>query len=155
MKVKELVTQLCLTLCDPMDCSPPGSSVHGIHQARILDCVAMPFSRESSRPRDRTWVSCFAGRLFTIWATREFQYRYYYYPKWRSEKFYNLLKVTQLIYSRVRIRNLNLYIFRVYTLGIIYTAIWNFKLSHVYILQEKQLYCLNNANETTLEISKE
>ena len=45
-------------LCDPMDCSPPGSSVHGILQARILECVAIPFSRGSSRPRDRTLVSC-------------------------------------------------------------------------------------------------
>ena len=43
--------QLCLTVCDPMYCSPPGSSVHGISQARILEWVAMPFSRESSRPR--------------------------------------------------------------------------------------------------------
>ena len=47
----------CVTLCDPMDCSPPGSSVHGIHQARILEWVAMYSSRGSSRPRDRTWVS--------------------------------------------------------------------------------------------------
>ena len=54
-----LVTQSCLTLCDPMDCSPPGSSVHGILQAKILEWVAMPFSRGSSQPRDRTQVSCF------------------------------------------------------------------------------------------------
>ena len=47
-------TQSCLTLCDPMDCSPPGSSVHGIPQARILEWVAMPFSKGSSQPRDRT-----------------------------------------------------------------------------------------------------
>ena len=47
----------CVILCDPMDCSPPGSSVHGIHQARILEWVAMYSSRGSSRPRDRTWVS--------------------------------------------------------------------------------------------------
>ena len=46
-----LVAQSCLTLCDPLDCSPPGSSVHGILQARILEWIAMPFSRESSRPR--------------------------------------------------------------------------------------------------------
>ena len=45
MKVKVLVAQLCLTLCNPMDCSPPGSSVHGISQARILEWVAVPFSR--------------------------------------------------------------------------------------------------------------
>ena len=54
-----------------MDCSLPGSSVHGILQARILEWVAIPFSRGSSWPRDWTWVSCIAGRFFTIWATRE------------------------------------------------------------------------------------
>ena len=54
-----------------MDCSPPGSSLHGILQARILEWVAIPFSRGSSWPRDWTWASCFAGRFFTIWATRE------------------------------------------------------------------------------------
>ena len=52
-----LVIQLCLTLCDPMDCSLPGSSLHGIFQGRILEWVAMPSSRESSQPRDRTHVS--------------------------------------------------------------------------------------------------
>ena len=60
-----------MTLCDPMDCSLPGSSVHGIFQARVLEWVATSFSRGSSRPRDRTWVSRIAGRCFTIWATRE------------------------------------------------------------------------------------
>ena len=65
-----LAAQLCPTLCDPMDCSSPVSSVHGIHQA-ILEWVAIPFSRGSSQPRDGTWVSCIAGRFFTIWATRE------------------------------------------------------------------------------------
>ena len=59
------------TLCDPMDCSLPGSSVHGILQARILEWVAIPFSRGSSQPRDQTWVSYIAGRFFTIWATKE------------------------------------------------------------------------------------
>ena len=66
-----LVAQSCLTLCDPMDCSPPGSSVHGILQARILEWVAIPFSMVSSRRRDRTQVSLIAGRFFTIWDTRE------------------------------------------------------------------------------------
>ena len=51
-------------------CSPLGSSVHGTLQARTLEWVAIPFSWGSSRPRDRTWVSCIAGGLFTIWATR-------------------------------------------------------------------------------------
>ena len=59
----------CLILCDPMDCSSPGSFVHGILQARILEWVATPFSRGSSRPRDPTLVSCTAGRFFTIWTT--------------------------------------------------------------------------------------
>ena len=61
-----MCTQLCPILCDPMDCSPPGSSVHGTFQARILEWVAMPSSRASSRPRDRTHVSvscaCCTGR---------------------------------------------------------------------------------------------
>ena len=59
------VAHLCPTLCDPMDCSLPGS-IHGIFQARILEWVAITFSRGSSRPRDRTWVSRIAGRCF-IW----------------------------------------------------------------------------------------
>ena len=64
--VKVKFVQLCLTLFDPID-----YIVHGILQARILEQVAIPFSRGSSWPRDRTWVSCIAGRFFTIWATRE------------------------------------------------------------------------------------
>ena len=71
MKVKLLVTQLCPTLCDSMDCSPPDSSVCGISQARILEWAATSFSRVSSRPRDWTWVSHIACRFSTIWATRE------------------------------------------------------------------------------------
>ena len=67
----ELVAQSCLTLCNPIDCSPPGSSVHGILQARILEWVAISFSRGSSRPRNQTRVSCTAGIVFIIWATRE------------------------------------------------------------------------------------
>ena len=56
---------------DPMDCSLPGSSVHGIFQARILEWVAISFSGRSSRLRDWTQVSCIVGRHFTVWATRE------------------------------------------------------------------------------------
>ena len=52
------VAQPCLTLCDPMDCGPPGSSGHGILQARVLECIAISSSRGSSRPRDRTHISC-------------------------------------------------------------------------------------------------
>ena len=65
------VAKSCPTLCDPMDCSPPGSSVHGILQAGILEWVAFPFSRGSSQRRDRTQVSHTAGGFFTSWATRE------------------------------------------------------------------------------------
>ena len=61
-----LVVLLCPDLCDPMNCSLPGSSVHGILQARILEWVAMPSSRRSSQARDRTQISCIAGGFFTI-----------------------------------------------------------------------------------------
>ena len=65
------VAQLCLILCDPVDCSLPGSSVHGILQERILDWVAISFSRGSSWSMDWTWVFHTAGRRFTLWAIRE------------------------------------------------------------------------------------
>ena len=61
-KGKVLVVHSCLTLCDSMDCSLPGSSVHGTLQVRILEWVAIRFSRGSSQPCDRTQVSCIAGR---------------------------------------------------------------------------------------------
>ena len=64
-----LVTQSCLTLCEPIDCSPPGFSVHGILQARILEWIAISFSRGFSQPRGRTQVSHIAGRCFNLWAT--------------------------------------------------------------------------------------
>ena len=67
--MKVLAAQSCPALCDPMDCSPPGSSVHGIFQARILEWDSIAFSRGSSWPRDRIRVSCIAGRFVTIWAT--------------------------------------------------------------------------------------
>ena len=60
------VTQSCPTFCDPMD-----YTVHGTFQVRILELIATPFSRGSSQPKDRTQVSCNAGRFFTIWATRD------------------------------------------------------------------------------------
>ena len=70
-KVKALVGQSWLTLCNPMDSSLPGSSVHGILQGRILEWVAILFSRGSSWLRDWIWVSRIAGRLFTVWAIGE------------------------------------------------------------------------------------
>ena len=69
-KVSE-VAQSCPTLCNPMDCSLPGFSVHGIFQARVLEWVAISFSRRSSLPRDWTWISCIVARPFTISTTRE------------------------------------------------------------------------------------
>ena len=65
------VAQSCLTLWDPMDCSLPGASIHGIFQERVMEWVAISFSRVSSRPRDWTQVSNIAGRRFTVWATKE------------------------------------------------------------------------------------
>ena len=62
-------TQSCPTLCNPVDCSQPGSSIHGIFQARVLEWVAISFSRGSSRPRDQTQVCHIVGRRFTIGPT--------------------------------------------------------------------------------------
>ena len=70
-KKESEVSQSCLTLCDPMDCSLPGSPVPGILQARILGWAAIAFSRRSSQPRDWTRVSCIVGRCFTTQATKE------------------------------------------------------------------------------------
>ena len=66
LKSENEVAQSCLTLCDPMDCTPPGTSVHEIFQARIPEWAAISFSRGSSRPRDRTQASYIAGRFFTV-----------------------------------------------------------------------------------------
>ena len=63
------IAQSCPTLFDPMGCSLSGSSIHGIFQVRVLEWIS--FSRGPSRPRNRTQVSCIAGRCFTVWATRE------------------------------------------------------------------------------------
>ena len=68
------VAQSCPTLCDTMDCSLAGFSLHGILQARVLEWVAISFSRGSSRPRDWTQVSWIPGRRFNLWATREVQW---------------------------------------------------------------------------------
>ena len=66
-----VVAQSRPSLCDPMDCSLPGCSIHGILQARVLVWVAISFSRGSSWPRDQTRISCIAGRRFTLWAPME------------------------------------------------------------------------------------
>ena len=71
VKVKGLVPQSRPTLCHPIDCSLPDSSVQEILQARIVEWIPMPFFRGSSQPRDRTQVSYIAGKFFTVWATME------------------------------------------------------------------------------------
>ena len=65
MLCRSLVAQSCPTLCNPMDCSPPGSWVHGISEVRILKRVVISFPRGSSRPRAQTYVSCTVGRFLT------------------------------------------------------------------------------------------
>ena len=75
--------QLCLTLLDPMDCSPSGFSVHGALQARLLEWIAVPSSRGSSQPRDQTYIfytsAALAGQFFTSRSTWEAQYWTYQY----------------------------------------------------------------------------
>ena len=73
------VTQCCPILCNLMDCSLPGFSVHGIYQSRLLEWVDNSISSRSSRPRDRTQVSLIVGRWFTLWATRE-ALKYFFEP---------------------------------------------------------------------------
>ena len=69
-EVKMKVAQSCQILFDPIDCNLLGSSVDGILQARIVEWVAISYSRGSSRPRDRTQISCIAGGFFTVQAQR-------------------------------------------------------------------------------------
>ena len=69
--VERAIRSVCQTLCNPVDYSPPESSVHGIFQARILKWVVIPFSRGSSQPRVQTQVSLSAGGFFTSWAPRK------------------------------------------------------------------------------------
>ena len=69
-KVKLWVVQSCPTICHPTDYSLPGSSLHGILKERIMEWVAIAFSRGSSRPRDQTRIACIAGGFFTVWPTR-------------------------------------------------------------------------------------
>ena len=79
------VAQSCPTLCDPVDCSLPGSSVPGIFQATVLEWIAISFSRVSSQPKDRTRVSRIVDRRFTVWATREVQMSDWMYANWNQD----------------------------------------------------------------------
>ena len=101
-KIKVLAAQSCPILCDPMDCSPSGSSVQGILQARILKWVAIPFSRGSSWSADWTWVSCIAGRFFTVWATREATAVSFVIYSWCLFFFHAFLCLCAVLYNKVR-----------------------------------------------------
>ena len=92
--------QSCLTLCDPMDCSPPGSSIRGILQARKLEWVAMPSSRGSSRPRDQTQVSYFSctGRQFLY--PRSLHISIFFLKFVSIIVYYRILNVVPYVYSR-------------------------------------------------------
>ena len=80
-KKKKVKSLSHVPLYDPVDCNLQGSSIHGIFQARILEWVAISFSRGSFQPRDWTRVSCIAGRRFTIWATKVAEWRK---TRWRK-----------------------------------------------------------------------
>ena len=95
--VSVLVAQLCPTHCDPMGWGLPGSSIHGIFQARILEWLAIPFSRGSSWPRDRTPVSHIVGRHFTIWATM--------FPLYSYKKNFNMIIGAEAAMSWPHIKN--------------------------------------------------
>ena len=84
------VAQSCPTLCNPVNCSLPGSSVHGIFQARVLEWVAISFSRGSSRPRDWTQVSLIVGRRFTFWAVPTA--KYLVHAHWGTGSYYYILQ---------------------------------------------------------------
>ena len=96
-----LVSQSSLTFFDPMDCSPPDSSVHGVFQARMLEWVAIPFSRASSWSRDWTQISCIAGGLFTVWATREAHYDILLHVKKKKKK----RQITKLMFNLTLSKN--------------------------------------------------
>ena len=103
-EVKVLVAQSCLTLCDPMDCSPLGSSFRGISQARILDWIAIPFSKGIFWPRDQTQVSHTVGRFFSVWATRIL---------WGNMEYINTIYVKfKIIYIK---QNMTVYIIKTVT----------------------------------------
>ena len=93
-----LVVQSRLTFCNPVDCSLPGSSIHGTLQARILEQVAILFSSESSLPRDWTRSSHIAGRFFIAWATRESHSFHISKPLLRSSPLFEILSLSLGIY---------------------------------------------------------
>ena len=117
---KKKVTQSCPTLCNPMDSSLPGSSVHGIFQARILEWVANSFSRRPSWPRDWTQFSHIVGRCFNLWATR---------VSYQPSAKYSACNVhihLQILTSNILIHQRGIYAGR--------TSVWYIQQVHNYIL---------------------
>ena len=108
MRAKSL--QSSLTLCDPVDYSLPGSSVHGFSKQEYCCGLPCPPSRGSSRPRDRTWVSCIAGRFFTIWATREAPCRAITPIKFLSRDHSLNTKMCFRVYIKVIIYNIHIFL---------------------------------------------
>ena len=108
-----LVAQSCLTLSNPTDCCPHGSSVHGILQARILEWVVISSSRGTSQPRDWTQVSYLIGRFFTVWVTREawllqLYYTFWYWEVWCLQflSFLGLLELIEVSWGFIQILEL-------------------------------------------------
>ena len=92
-----------IRLCDPVDCSLPGSSFHGIFQTRVLEWVAISFSRGSSQPRDWNQVFCIVDRCFTTWANREVQelmlnlkLQYFGHLMWRTDSLEKILMLVKI-----------------------------------------------------------
>ena len=93
-KSKSEIAQSCPTVCDHIDCSLPGSSMHGVFQASVLEWAATSFSRGSSQPRGRTRVSRIVGRRFTIWATTEAP------SLWKIlNKYFRLMKIVMFTFT--------------------------------------------------------
>ena len=97
------IALICVQLLRPMDCSLPGSSAHGIFQARILEWVAISFSRGSSWPRNQTQVSRIAGSFFTNWATQEaLGITYYLHCAWRPQSSGKVERTNQFLKSEIK-----------------------------------------------------
>ena len=120
MKVKVLITLSYSTLSALMDYSPSGSSVHEIIQTRILEWVVIPFSRGSSQPRNRTQVSCVAGRFFTVWkkplnTLSHIHFLSFNIPTIQKNSFLNTYFTPSTVINVVQVFTLN---FTIYVVGI-------------------------------------
>ena len=127
--------QSCPSLCDSMDGSPLGPPVHGIFQARVLEWIAISFSRGSSRPKDGTWVSCIVGRCF-----------YCLSHQWRWNK------LNKSITKKCKF-SLSLYIYTyIYTHTHIYTHIYIYIHTHTFMCTYMHILIYISMNEETISI---